>query len=90
MLIFNFKSKFVLRISGFPKLNFIRKFFWKLANKKIYKVICPTEGTYKDLLEKKIFSAEKMCVIYDPAISSSNITVVHEVFTITVPLSKSD
>ena len=27
--IFNFNSKIILRISGFPKLNPFRKFFWK-------------------------------------------------------------
>ena len=30
LLIFSkFETKFILRISGYPKLNVIRKFFWK-------------------------------------------------------------
>ena len=33
---FNFKTKFILRISGYPKLNFLRKIFWKLVSKKKY------------------------------------------------------
>ena len=28
---FNFKTKFILRISGYPKLHFLRKFFWKIV-----------------------------------------------------------
>ena len=28
LAIFNFKTKFILRISGFPKLNLIRRIFW--------------------------------------------------------------
>ena len=27
--LFKFKTKFILRISGMPKLNFLRKIFWK-------------------------------------------------------------
>ena len=35
---------------------------------KIYKVTCPTLGTYNYLLEKKIFDKKKLHVLYDPAI----------------------
>ena len=42
---FNFKTKLILRISGTPKLNFIRKFFWRLFSKKIYMITCPTHST---------------------------------------------
>ena len=38
ILMFNFKCRFILRISGYPKLNFFRKTLWKLAKKKLYKV----------------------------------------------------
>ena len=34
ILLFNFETKFILRISGFPKLNFFRKFLWKYSLKK--------------------------------------------------------
>ena len=40
--IFNFKTKLIIRISGTPKLNFVRKFFWKILSKKVYKITCPT------------------------------------------------
>ena len=39
-IIFNFKTNLILRISGLPKLNPLRLFFWKIANKKIHSVIC--------------------------------------------------
>ena len=51
---FNFKTKLILRVSGLPKLNFFRKYLWKLINKKIHKVTCPTQQTLKDLKEKNI------------------------------------
>ena len=41
----NFKTKLILRISGRPKLNFLRYLLWKIASKKIKYVICPTEET---------------------------------------------
>jgi len=62
-------TKIILRISGLPKLNFFRYLFWKSFSKKIYKITCPTLGTYEYLLKKKIFDKEKLCVLRDPAIS---------------------
>ena len=40
--IFKFKTKLILRISGYPKLTFIRKNIWKLCSKKIFKVTFPS------------------------------------------------
>jgi len=68
-LFFNNKTKIILRISGLPKINFLRYFFWKLFSKKIYKITCPTEATYDFLIKKKIFSKEKLCVLNDPIIN---------------------
>ena len=31
---FKFETKFILRISGYPKMNYIRKFFWKKISHK--------------------------------------------------------
>lgn len=45
---FKFKTKFILRISGYPKLNFLRKTFWRIFSKKIYKIFTPTEITKKN------------------------------------------
>ena len=35
LILFSFKTKFILRISGYPNLNIFRVFLWKLAFKKI-------------------------------------------------------
>ena len=47
ILLFNFKCKFILRISGKPQLNFFRKLLWKLCKNKITAVMCPTIDTKK-------------------------------------------
>ena len=73
LLLFNFKTKFILRISGLPHLNILRKFFWKLIDKKIFHVTCPTDNTYRYLLDKKIFSHQKLSILKDPAIIFSKI-----------------
>ena len=67
-LFFNDKTKIILRISGLPKINFLRYVFWKLFQKKIYKVTCPTEATCNFLIKTKIFSKDKLCVLSDPII----------------------
>ena len=36
ILFFNYKTKIILRISGYPKMNFLRSTFWKIVGKKIY------------------------------------------------------
>ena len=63
--IFNFETKLIIRISGTPKLNFVRKYFWKLLSKKIYKVTCPTISSYNKLVEFNIFDREKLEILYD-------------------------
>lgn len=68
MNIFNYNTNFILRISGYPKLNFLRKFFWKFSNKKIHKVLCPTLETKKQLIKYEIFDEIKLHVINEPII----------------------
>ena len=41
LIFFNYKTKFILRISGLPKLNFIRKFLWKLAARNFIVLLAP-------------------------------------------------
>ena len=53
LIFFNFNTKFILRISGMPKLNFFRKVLWKLISKKIYLVTCPTITTLNYLISLK-------------------------------------
>ena len=73
LLIFDFKTKFILRISGYPQMNFFRKLLWKLAFKKIYKVTCPTIGTYNYLKKMNILSDNKIYILYDPIINVKEI-----------------
>ena len=46
---FKINTKMILRISGFPKLNLIRKLFWKITLSKIHLLTCPTKATKKDI-----------------------------------------
>ena len=65
----NTKTKMILRISGFPKLNFFRKKLWLLSKKKIFKITCPTEDLKYDLIEKNIFEDDKIFYLPDPVIN---------------------
>ena len=40
--LFDLKSELILRISGMPKLNFIRVSLWKFCSKKIRFITCPS------------------------------------------------
>ena len=74
LIFFKFETQFILRISGFPKLNFMRKFLWKLASKKIYKIFCPTLETMEILKKEKIFDEKKIYFLEDPIIQISEIS----------------
>lgn len=65
---FNLDTKFILRISGFPKLNLLRKLFWSSVSKKIYKITCPTKELKESLIEKKIFLRDKIFYLPDAII----------------------
>jgi glycosyltransferase involved in cell wall biosynthesis len=69
LIFFKFDTKFILRISGRPRVNFIRKFFWKLAFKKIYAVTCPTLGTLNYLKNLDIIDNKKIILLHDPIIN---------------------
>ena len=69
----SFNTKFILRISGLPRLTIIRQIFWKLISKKIYLVTCPSEKTKIDLLKKGIFSEKILKTLYDPIIDVDKI-----------------
>ena len=68
-IVFKFKTKFILRISGYPKLNILRKLFWKLSSKKIFKVFTPTEITKNLLIREKIFNLDQTFLLPDPIIT---------------------
>ena len=67
-LITKSKTRIILRISGLPKLNFIRYIFWKLFSKKIYKITCPTTSTYEYLKKINIFDKNKLFILRDPVV----------------------
>ena len=69
LILFNFKTKFILRISGYPNLNTFRVFLWKIAFKKIHAVTCPTKLTRDRLLKLKIIEQDKLFVLYDPVLN---------------------
>lgn len=71
-LIFKLRTKVILRISGIPKLNFLRKLFWTLALKRINLITTPTKGTFNYLIEKN-FEKHKLKILYDPIIIPSEI-----------------
>ena len=62
------KTKIILRISGFPKLNFFRIFFWKLASKNLTLVFSPTLITKNILVKKNVFDEKKIYLLRDPII----------------------
>ncbi len=71
MLLLNnkFQTNFVLRISGLPKLNFLRKFLWKIVSKKIHLVTCPSEQTRIFIQQQNIFPKDKIVTLYDPILN---------------------
>ena len=72
-IIFPIKTKIILRISGLPKLNLIRKIFWKLGSKYLYKITCPTNETLTHLKDLKIFNESNTFLLRDPIINISEI-----------------
>jgi len=74
LLFFSFETKFVLRISGYPKLTLMRKILWKLVSKKIFKVTCPTLGTYNRLKSENIFY-DKLIFIPDPILNINDFKI---------------
>ena len=73
LLINNYNTKFILRISGLPRLTFLRKILWKLIAKKIYLITCPSKETQRDLIKQKIFSENKIKILHDPILHIKSI-----------------
>jgi len=71
-MFFNKKTKIILRISGLPKLNFLRFYFWKFFSNKIYKITCPTKSTYEHISQMNIFKNEKIFILRDPVVNISD------------------
>lgn len=61
LLVFNnFDTKFILRISGLPKINFLRKALWKLISKKVHYITCPSKETILEIKKKDYLMKEKL------------------------------
>tara|TARA_Y100000590_G_scaffold41078_1_gene43868 strand:- start:953 stop:2110 length:1158 start_codon:yes stop_codon:yes gene_type:complete len=70
--LFNFNTKLILRISGMPKLHFIRKIFWNLSSKNIHSVTCPTLELKKKIEKLNIFTISNIYFLPDAVINISN------------------
>ena len=63
------KSKVILRISGLPKLNFLRKIFWMITTKNIFKITCPSIELINDLKNKNFLIEKKLIFLPDAIIN---------------------
>tara|TARA_X000000950_G_scaffold257144_1_gene323355 strand:- start:20108 stop:21250 length:1143 start_codon:yes stop_codon:yes gene_type:complete len=72
---FKFDTKLIIRISGTPKLNKFRRFFWALFSKNVHAVTCPTLSTLNKLDELKIFPKKKLKLLNDPILKVNLINI---------------
>ena len=75
LIFFKFETKFILRISGMPKLGILRKFLWKKALPKVYMITCPTKSTANYIESLGIVDKEKIKTLYDPIIEINKINL---------------
>jgi glycosyltransferase involved in cell wall biosynthesis len=61
-------TKFILRISGMPKLNLIRKSFWKIISAKLYMVTSPSIELMNKLININLFDQNKISFLPDAII----------------------
>ena len=76
LLFCNINTKVIFRISGYPRLNYIRKLFWKIAFKKVYKVTSPTIETRNKMIRENIVDEKKIILLRDPIISPKKINTL--------------
>jgi len=76
LYLFSFDTKFILRISGMPRLNLIRKNFWKLISNKIFCVTSPSEELKYKLIEKKIFVNKKIHFLPDAILNLKDFSIL--------------
>ena len=67
--LFKFETKLIIRISGTPKLNLLRKFLWSLFSKKVHIITCPTKSAMKKIEQLNIFPKHKLKLLYDPILN---------------------
>ena len=72
--------KFILRVSGLPKLNLWRKNIWKVFGKRLYIITCPTEATKELLFNSQIFDKNKIFLLEDPIFKMDEIRLAKKNF----------
>jgi len=72
-LIFNFKTKLIIRVSGKIKMNILRKILWRLSLKNINLITCPTKETQKDIIKLNLIEENKIIYLPDPIIEIDEI-----------------
>ena len=75
LILFKFETKFILRISGYPHMNFFRKILWQIAFKKIYLVTCPTKNTLNYLKNLNLVNSNKIKLLNDPVIDVRELNI---------------
>ena len=65
---FKSKTRFILRISGYPKLTILRKILWKYFSSCIYSVTCPSKDLINQFNQLNIFKKEMIKFLPDPII----------------------
>ena len=68
MNLFKTDTKFILRISGMPRLNLIRKSFWKIISTKLYMVTSPSIELMNKLISINLFDQNKITFLPDAII----------------------
>ena len=71
--LFKFKTEFVLRISGYPKVEHSKEIFLEKHFKKIRIITCPTLDLKKDLENLKIFDKKNLHYLPDAIIKIRNL-----------------
>ena len=85
---FNFKTEFILRISGYPKMTIFRKILWKSISSKIKLVTCPTFDLKKELDKSGIFGKEKLFFLPDAIIDITKVRNKNEFIDNELPKNK--
>ena len=85
---FNFKTEFILRISGYPKMTIFRKILWKSISSKIKLVTCPTFDLKKELDRSGIFGKEKLFFLPDAIIDITKVRNKNEFIDNELPKNK--
>ena len=73
MLLYETNTKFILRISGYPKLNILRKKFWKICSEKLYKITSPTIDLIDQIKKENIFKKDSLIFLPDADLNIKSI-----------------